>query len=246
LHPSNAIWSTAYGVSAGQQVGTLQLATTGRVRAALWNGSSAWIDLTPPSMLEGNGYDVHNGSQVGTVKDASGNYASLWRGSAASWVNLNPPGATFCEAFGVYDDKQVGTVSDGSFPQAAMWSGSGASYVNLHALLPPDLNAGSSAAQDVWTDGSTIIVTGTASVGSTFSDQAVMWMFTPDIAVCDDIDFNNNNVFPEDQDVIDFFNVLSGADCPTCNDIDFNNNGVFPEDQDVIDFFNVLAGGECP
>ena len=62
---------------------------------------------------------------------------------------------------------------------------------------------------------------------------------------CDDIDFNNNDVFPEDQDVIDFFNVLAGAECAPCNDIDFNNNGVFPEDQDVIDFFNVLAGGEC-
>ncbi len=65
-------------------------------------------------------------------------------------------------------------------------------------------------------------------------------------AACDDIDFNNNNVFPEDADVIEFFNVLAGAECATCNDIDFNNNGVFPEDQDVIDFFNVLAGGTCP
>ncbi len=65
-------------------------------------------------------------------------------------------------------------------------------------------------------------------------------------AGCDDIDFNNNEVFPEDQDVVDFFNVLAGGDCPLCNDIDFNNNGVFPEDQDVVDFFNVLAGGECP
>ena len=66
-----------------------------------------------------------------------------------------------------------------------------------------------------------------------------------DVAGCDDIDFNNNQVFPEDQDVIDFFRVLAGDDCPTCNDIDFNNNQVFPEDQDVIDFFNVLAGGTC-
>ncbi|HLP83303.1 MAG TPA: hypothetical protein VK157_03050 [Phycisphaerales bacterium] len=65
---------------------------------------------------------------------------------------------------------------------------------------------------------------------------------------CDSIDFNNNTVFPEDQDVIDFFSVLAGGECSagnTCNDIDFNNNTVFPEDQDVIDFFNVLAGGEC-
>jgi hypothetical protein len=63
-----------------------------------------------------------------------------------------------------------------------------------------------------------------------------------------DIDFNNNGVFPEDQDVTDFFSVLAGGPCstPTCDDIDFNNNGVFPEDQDVMDFFNVLAGAPCP
>jgi glucose/arabinose dehydrogenase len=66
--------------------------------------------------------------------------------------------------------------------------------------------------------------------------------------LCDTIDFNGNGAFPEDQDVIDFFNVLAGGDCSqgnTCNDIDFNNNNAFPEDQDVIDFFNVLAGGTC-
>jgi hypothetical protein len=28
-----------------------------------------------------------------------------------------------------------------------------------------------------------------------------------------DIDFNNNGVFPEDQDVLDFFNVLAGGSC---------------------------------
>ncbi|HLP85355.1 MAG TPA: hypothetical protein VK157_13480, partial [Phycisphaerales bacterium] len=42
---------------------------------------------------------------------------------------------------------------------------------------------------------------------------------------CDTIDFNQNGVFPEDQDVVDFFNVLAGGECSTCNDIDFNNNG---------------------
>jgi hypothetical protein len=69
---------------------------------------------------------------------------------------------------------------------------------------------------------------------------------------CDTVDFNNNGVFPEDQDVVDFFDVLAGGNPATCDaalgcqDVDFNNNGVFPEDQDVIDFFNVLAGGACP
>jgi hypothetical protein len=63
---------------------------------------------------------------------------------------------------------------------------------------------------------------------------------------CNDVDFNNNDVFPEDQDILDFFNVLAGGSCPACDTVDFNNNGVFPEDQDILDFFNVLAGGTCP
>jgi hypothetical protein len=83
--------------------------------------------------------------------------------------------------------------------------------------------------------------TGSFSESSSFEATLVLG-----VAPCDTIDFNQNGVFPEDQDVVDFFDVLAGGSCPTCNDIDFNNNGVFPEDQDVIDFFNVLAGGSCP
>lgn len=73
------------------------------------------------------------------------------------------------------------------------------------------------------------------------------WAFYRDALrpACDSIDFNGNGVFPEDQDVVDFFAVLAGEACATCSDIDFNNNDVFPEDQDVIDFLQVLAGGEC-
>ncbi len=84
------------------------------------------------------------------------------------------------------------------------------------------------------------------SAGGFAVNRLAMWAVPPGCSACDDIDFNNNDVFPEEQDVIDFFNVLAGGECPPCNDIDFNNNGVFPEEQDVIDFFNVLAGGVCP
>lgn len=62
---------------------------------------------------------------------------------------------------------------------------------------------------------------------------------------CNDIDFNNNNVYPEDSDVIDFFRVLAGDSCNECDSIDFNNDGVFPSDTDIVSFFNVLAGGPC-
>jgi hypothetical protein len=59
------------------------------------------------------------------------------------------------------------------------------------------------------------------------------------------VDFNNNGVFPEDQDVIDFFDVIAGGVCPTCDSIDFNGDGIFPDDRDVTDLFAVLAGGSC-
>jgi hypothetical protein len=77
---------------------------------------------------------------------------------------------------------------------------------------------------------------------------AVSPVWTLNVSRCNTIDINLNGVFPEDQDVIDFFNVLAGGACSTgdCVGIDFNGNGVFPEDQDVIDYFAVLAGASCP
>jgi hypothetical protein len=65
-------------------------------------------------------------------------------------------------------------------------------------------------------------------------------------AECDSIDFNNDGIFPDDRDVVDFFAVLAGSSCPACNSIDFNNDGIFPDDRDVTNFFSVLAGGPCP
>ncbi len=67
-------------------------------------------------------------------------------------------------------------------------------------------------------------------------------------ATCDGIDFNNDSLFPDDNDLLDFLNVLAGGPCSagnTCNDIDFNNDGLFPDDNDLISFLRVLAGGGC-
>jgi hypothetical protein len=67
-------------------------------------------------------------------------------------------------------------------------------------------------------------------------------------AVCDSIDFNNDGLFPDDNDLVQFLNVLAGGACdndPNCNDIDFNNDGLFPDDSDLVTFLRVLAGGEC-
>ncbi|HLP86056.1 MAG TPA: hypothetical protein VK157_17015, partial [Phycisphaerales bacterium] len=98
-------------------------------------------------------------------------------------------------------------------------------------------------------DAAALLAAGLLATDSDASDHLLVVTDVAEGTCCDDIDFNNNTVFPEDADVIDFFNVLAGGECSpgnTCNDIDFNNNTVFPEDQDVIDYFTVLAGGTCP
>jgi hypothetical protein len=64
---------------------------------------------------------------------------------------------------------------------------------------------------------------------------------------CDSIDFNNDGLFPDDADLIEFLSVLSGGECTTgiCNDIDFNNDGLFPDDADLSAFLRVLSGADC-
>jgi hypothetical protein len=67
-----------------------------------------------------------------------------------------------------------------------------------------------------------------------------------------DIDFNNDTLFPSDDDLIEFLNVLAGGTCSTeppagagCDDIDINNDGLFPLDDDLVAFLNALAGAPC-
>ncbi|HLP84987.1 MAG TPA: GDSL-type esterase/lipase family protein [Phycisphaerales bacterium] len=122
---------------------------------------------------------------------------------------------------------------------------SGAGFINLEAF--GGTYAQHLAAGHIDPDGVHFTQAGGQFVARFISDalHTAGESITPSPSRCDSIDFNNNTVYPEDHDVIDFFAVLSGAECPTCNDIDFNNNTVFPEDQDVIDFFTVLAGGTC-
>jgi hypothetical protein len=62
---------------------------------------------------------------------------------------------------------------------------------------------------------------------------------------CNDLDFNNDEVFPSDQDTIDFLEAFAGATCQNCDNLDFNNDCVFPSDTDVFTYFNVLSGGPC-
>ncbi|MFO0830450.1 MAG: hypothetical protein U0637_01280 [Phycisphaerales bacterium] len=64
---------------------------------------------------------------------------------------------------------------------------------------------------------------------------------------CDSIDFNQDLLFPDAQDITDFLLVFAGGTCPTasCNDIDFNNDDVFPDTEDIQALLRVFAGGTC-
>jgi len=66
-------------------------------------------------------------------------------------------------------------------------------------------------------------------------------------AGCDSIDFNNDGLFPDNQDLEDFLGVFGGGPCSTgdCADIDFNNDGLFPDNADLEAFFSVFGGGPC-
>jgi hypothetical protein len=65
--------------------------------------------------------------------------------------------------------------------------------------------------------------------------------------VCGDIDFNNDDLFPADEDLVDYLVVLAGGACSTgnCDTIDFNGDGLFPSDDDLLTLLCELAGGEC-
>ncbi|HEX2838683.1 MAG TPA: hypothetical protein VHN77_11200 [Phycisphaerales bacterium] len=64
---------------------------------------------------------------------------------------------------------------------------------------------------------------------------------------CGDLDFNNDSLFPDPQDVSDFLAVFTGTACPTpvCDDIDFNNDGLFPDTADIDALLSVFSGGPC-
>jgi hypothetical protein len=69
--------------------------------------------------------------------------------------------------------------------------------------------------------------------------------------VCDSLDFNNDGIFPDNQDLVDLISVFAGGPCstdpfPGCNDIDFNNDGIFPDNADITAYVIAFGGGPCP
>jgi hypothetical protein len=90
-----------------------------------------------------------------------------------------------------------------------------------------------------------------SACGNATSNTATVTIGGPACIIpCDDIDFNNDDVFPSTDDIFDFLSVFSGGACstdpfPGCNDIDFNNDGVFPSTEDIDALLRVFGGADC-
>lgn len=163
--------SFAYGVGDGHQVGYFSqyTRTESRYHAALWSGSAAsLIDLHPAHALDSFALAVSGTQQVGYAYIGSYTRALLWTGSASSSVDLTPSGAFNSIAYGVASGYQVGVV-DG---RAAIWNGTAATFEDLGAFLP--VTGANSVASGVWSDGTTLFVSGYGA-GPSGIDHAYLW-----------------------------------------------------------------------
>ncbi|GDX99732.1 hypothetical protein LBMAG48_21360 [Phycisphaerae bacterium] len=239
VHPSGSqVWSTTWRPSDGRTVVSraVSVDAAGVIRVAGHVGSIAGL---PADLFVATFDSTSGASKSFRAKDTGLNRAES---SARGGVTIEPSGRTLVAGFvstGVAGDNDyaigVFDATDASRDWSARWSNPTNPQVDDRAAAIMALPNGN------------IAVVGRSDGGASSVDIATIVLTPPATVACDGIDFNNNTVFPEDADVIDFFEVLAGGECSTglCNDIDFNNNTVFPEDADVIDFFEVLAGGEC-
>lgn len=64
---------------------------------------------------------------------------------------------------------------------------------------------------------------------------------------CVSIDFNNDGLLPDTEDIAELLTVFSGGPCSTggCGSIDINNDGLLPDTEDIAVFLRVFSGGAC-
>jgi hypothetical protein len=136
---------------------------------------------------------------------------------------------------------------DGSGGDRPFYWSPRAGFVDLQPANAPPMQLGIVPQFVVSPDGTRFAIAGTLLTG----DPGLLRVALPQEG-CDSIDFNNDGLFPSDDDLTDFLSVLAGGTCSTaatstlgCNDIDFNNDGLFPSDDDLIAYLRVLAGGSC-
>ncbi len=173
LAPVGSFDSIIYAAIPGRQGGAVDFDGSS-FHAVAWTGTpGSVVDLHPPGVNDSYVYAMAPGIEAGVVLTGSGQRAALWRGTAASYVDLHPDGIAHSGVFGAAGQHQVGFVSDCGVSRATIWAGTKASAVDLQQFLPADYI--SSNARGVWTDGTTILVAGSAFNNTLARNEAVLW-----------------------------------------------------------------------
>jgi hypothetical protein len=224
LHPATATASFGYAIHASRQAGSAVI--NGALHACTWSSSAhSWTDLHPTGALNSEAYGINNTQQVGWADFGDDTHAGLWNSSASSWIDLHPPGHGWSEAYCSHAGLQVGVVArEGDLPRATLWSGTAASLEDLSLALPGAWN--SSAALSIWSDATTLYISGFGDNAQSGRREALLWT-TPLTPPCP-ADFNGDTL-------LDFFDYLDFAQAFAAEDptADFDHNG-------QIDFFDYL------
>ncbi len=270
LHPALADGgSFVYAMSGGKQAGYGNV--DGPVHAFFWNGTAAsWVDLNdflPPDYESSIAYGISSsgtttrvcGQAYNTVLERT--EAMLWTLSCSTPTNsLDPLPVTVCPGA---DTTFTAGAAGAGLAYQWQWKPTPASaFIDVVAgpnVLPSTtIHAFDATGQDATTvhvdnvDGAALggsavpfRMIATNSCGSATGNAALL---TVQASCCDSIDYNNDGLFPDTQDIDDFISVFAGGACsndPNCGDIDFNNDGLFPDTLDIDSMLSVFSGGAC-
>ena len=146
--------------------------------AGIWTGTAeSFVSLHPVNAVSSVARDTTGLLQAGYAFYGGYTHAGIWHGTTESFVDMNPAGSSNSEIHATTDNQQVGFAIFGNETHAGIWFGSADSFLDLDASLGG--NYGDSLAQDVWTDGSSILVAGQAEDIFSKNTHAILWTITP-------------------------------------------------------------------
>jgi hypothetical protein len=183
LSPAGSVYSRAFGVYGGQQVGHADFLVdsppnvfpVAQSRAGVWSGTaSSWVSLHPADAALSIAWGTSGNQQVGHAAINGNDHAGLWSGTAASWVDLHPAGATRSVAFATSGTQQVGYAIVNGVTRPSLWSGTADSWVDLSSFLTGSWGS-DTIAQSIWTDGSTVYIAGYGFNNLTQRREALLW-----------------------------------------------------------------------
>jgi hypothetical protein len=178
LNPAGAVRSVANDIDNNYTVGSATF--SGSPRASFWatGSSAAWIDLHPSAATTSVAHGIQSSlgtfGVVGTVTYSGSPRATLWTSlSSAATVDLHPSAATTSVAVKTFGGMQVGSADFAGRTHASLWNSSASSWEDLSLSLAGTWTF--SQATDIWSDGSTIYISGHGANPSTGQLEALLW-----------------------------------------------------------------------